>query len=78
MSDSLSPPNGERAGVRGKHLKIKSLLTLTHYLITCLLIFSTGKLSLAGHFKSILNGGGLTSRAIAGRRREIQNRPARF
>ena len=22
-SDSLSPPNGERVGVRGKHLKIK-------------------------------------------------------
>jgi len=26
-SDSLSPPNGERAGVRGKYLKIKHLLT---------------------------------------------------
>jgi hypothetical protein len=26
-SDSLSPPNGERAGVRGKHLKIKRILT---------------------------------------------------
>jgi hypothetical protein len=26
-SDSLSPPNGERVGVRGKYLKIKSLLT---------------------------------------------------
>jgi hypothetical protein len=27
-SDSLSPPNGERDGVRGKYLKIKRLLTL--------------------------------------------------
>jgi hypothetical protein len=26
-SDSLAPPNGERAGVRGKHLKTKHLLT---------------------------------------------------
>ena len=26
-SDSLSPPNGERAGVRGKYLKIKHPLT---------------------------------------------------
>jgi hypothetical protein len=26
-SDSLSPPNGERVVVRGKHLKIKHLLT---------------------------------------------------
>jgi hypothetical protein len=26
MSDSLSPPKGERAGVRGKYLKIKHLL----------------------------------------------------
>jgi hypothetical protein len=26
-SDSLSRPNGERVGVRGKHLKIKRLLT---------------------------------------------------
>jgi hypothetical protein len=24
-SDSLAPPNGERAGVRGKHLKAKCL-----------------------------------------------------
>jgi hypothetical protein len=30
MSDSLSPPNGERVGVRGKYLKIKRLLILTH------------------------------------------------
>ena len=29
VSDSLSPPNGERVGVRGKYLKIKHLLTLT-------------------------------------------------
>jgi hypothetical protein len=28
--NSLSPPNGERVGVRGKYLKIKHLLTLTH------------------------------------------------
>ena len=28
-SDSLSPPNGERVGVRGKHLRIKRLLTST-------------------------------------------------
>ena len=26
--NSLSPPNGERAGVRGKYLKIKVLFTL--------------------------------------------------
>jgi hypothetical protein len=26
-SDSLAPPNGERAGVRGKHLKTKRLFT---------------------------------------------------
>jgi hypothetical protein len=28
-SDSLSPPNGERAGVRGQYLKNKHLLTPT-------------------------------------------------
>ncbi len=28
--NSLSPPNGERVGVRGKYLKIKHLITLTH------------------------------------------------
>jgi hypothetical protein len=28
MSNPLSPPNGERAGVRGKHLKTKRLLPL--------------------------------------------------
>ena len=33
MSDSLSPLNGERVGVRGKYLKIKRLLVLTHYTI---------------------------------------------
>jgi hypothetical protein len=30
MSDSLSPPNGERVGVRVQHLKTKRLPTLTH------------------------------------------------
>ena len=30
VSDSHSPPNGERVGVRGKYLKIKHLITLTH------------------------------------------------
>jgi hypothetical protein len=29
----LSPPNGERAGVRGKHLKIKHLLTPAPFVI---------------------------------------------
>jgi hypothetical protein len=29
-SDSLSPPNGERVGVRGKYLKIKCILILAH------------------------------------------------
>jgi hypothetical protein len=27
-SDSLSPPNGERVGVRGKYLKIKAIYCL--------------------------------------------------
>jgi hypothetical protein len=30
VSDSLSPPNGERVGVRGKYLKIKHLIILTY------------------------------------------------
>jgi hypothetical protein len=35
-SDSLSPPNGERAGVRGQYLKINRLLNL--------ILFSTKKI----------------------------------
>jgi hypothetical protein len=48
VSDSLSPPNGERVGMRGKHLKIKRPLTppppiarrplLSDFLLTFILI----------------------------------------
>jgi hypothetical protein len=33
VSDPLSPPNGERVGVRGKHLKIKAIYRLIRILI---------------------------------------------